>query len=191
MAIEKTFHKNMPDIFQTAFNKIIKHNDTYFKTHPLSESANLQEYWRVFAMYFASELNDMYYKKFKNLPDVLDVALPEFDEHSKCVYSFHNRALSSFDLEKSKSTTKSEYQCFIMYDIGFKIPLRKGLPKKVLNNLKQEYASGNTRTEQFICVVCPTTGEPMTNSLLEHDIEYSMCYDKESKSLHVRMKNIQ
>ena len=31
----------------------------------------------------------------------------------------------------------------------------------------------------------------MTNSLLEHDIEYSMCYDESSKSLHVRMKNIQ
>ena len=125
------------------------------------------------------------------MPDVLDVGLPEFDEHSKCVYSFNNRTLSSFDLEKSKSTTKSEYQCFIMYDLGFKIPLRKGLSKKVLNDLKKEYANGNTRTEQFICVVCPTTNEPMTNSLLEHDIEYSICYDEEDKSLHVRMKNIQ
>ena len=191
MAIEKTFHKNMPDIFQTAFNKIIKHNGEYFKTHPLSESENLQEYWRVFAMYFASELNDGYYKKFKKLPNVLDVVLPEFDKHSKCVYSVNNRVLSSFDLEKSKSTTKSEQQCFIMYDIGFKIPLRKGLSKKVLNDLKQECANGNTRTEQFICVVCPTTNEPMTNALLNHDIEYSMCYDESSKSLHVRMKNVQ
>ena len=77
-----------------------------------------------------------------------------------------------------------------MYDLGFKIPLRKGLPKKVLSSLKQEYASVNTRTEQFLCVVCPTTNEPMTNSLLEHDIEYSICYDEEDKSLHVRMKNI-
>ena len=191
MTIKKTFQKNMPDIFQTAFNKIVKHNGEYFKTHPLSESENLQEYWRVFAMYFASALNDMYYNKFKNLPNVLDVVLPEFDTQSKCAYSYNNSALSSFDLEKSESTTKSEAKCYIMYNIEFKIPLRKGLPKKVLDGLKQEYASRNTYTAQFIHVVCPTTGEPMTNALFNHDIEYSICYDEYDKSLHVRMKNVQ
>ena len=191
MTIEKSFQKNMPNVFQTAFNKIIRHNDTYFKTHPLSESENLQEYWRVFAMYFASTLNDMYFNKFKKLPDVLDVVLPEFDTQSKCAYSYNNSALSSFDLEKSESSTKSEAKCFILYNIGFKIPLRKGLSKKVLDGLKKEYTSGNTRTEQFICVVCPTTGEPMTNTVFNHDIEYRICYDEDDKSLHVRMKNVQ
>ena len=137
---------------------------------------------------FASTLNDMYFNKFKKLPDVLDVVLPEFDTQSKCAYSYNNSALLSFDLEKSESSTKSEAKFFIMYNIGFKIPLRKRLPKKVLDVLKQEYASRNTYTAQFIHVVCPTTGEPMTNSLFNHDIEYSIVYD-ENQSLHVRMKN--
>lgn len=191
MTIKKTFQKNMPDVFQEAFNKIIKHNDTYFKTHPLSESENLQEYWRLFAMYFSSTLNDMYHNKFKNLPDVLDVVLPEFDTQSKCAYSYNNSALSSFDLEKSESTTKSEAKCFVMYNIGFKIPLRKVVSKKVLDGLRQEYASGKTYTAESIHVVCPTTGEQMTNTVSNHNIEYSICYDEESKSLHVRMNNVQ
>lgn len=72
---------------------------------------------------FASTLNDMYFNKFKKLPDVLDVVLPEFDTQSKCAYSYNNSALSSFDLEKSESSTKSEAKFFIMYNIGFKIPL--------------------------------------------------------------------
>ena len=191
MAIEKTFQKITPDLFQSAFNQIIRSNDVYFKKHPLSESENLQEYWRVFAMHFASALNDMFYSRFKSLPNVLDVALPEFDTQSKCAYSYNNTALSSFDLNKSESNTKSETQCFILYDIGFKIPLRKGLPKKVLDGLKQEYASRNIYTAEFIHVVCPTTGESMTNALFNHDIEYSICYDEYDKSLHVRMKNVQ
>ena len=193
MSINKKFQfqKITPDLFQSAFDKIIRSNDVYFKKHPLSESENLQEYWRVFAIHFASALNDMFYSKFKSLPNVLDVVLPEFDKQSKCVYSFNNSALSSFDLEKSESTTKNEYQCFIMYDIGFKIPLRKSVSQEVLYVLKQEYESSNTYTAQFIRVICPTTGEPMTNALFNHDIEYSICYDEENKSLHVRMKNVQ
>lgn len=61
----------------------------------------------------------------------------------------------------------------------------------MLDGLKKEYISSNTGTEQFICVVCPTTDEPMTNSLYNHDIEYAISYDEENKSLHVRMKNVQ
>lgn len=191
MAIEKTFQKITSDLFQSAFYQIIRSNDVYFKKHPLSESENLQEYWRVFAMHFASALNDMFYSRFKSLPNVLDVALPEFDTQSKCAYSYNNTALSSFDLNKSESNTKSETQCFILYDIGFKIPLRKGLPKKVLDGLKREYASGKTYTAESIHVVCPTTGEPMTNTVFNHDIAYSICYNEDDKSLHVRMKNVQ
>lgn len=51
----------------------------------------------------------------------------------------------------------------------------------------------NTYTAQFIHVICPTSGAgaPMTNTLYNHEIEYSICYDEENNSLYVRMKNAQ
>lgn len=103
MTTEKTFQKITPDLFQSAFNQIISSKKVYFKEHSLSESKNLQEYWRVFAMYFASALNDMFYSRFKSLPNVLDAVLVELDTKSKCVYSYQNNASSSFDLDKSES----------------------------------------------------------------------------------------
>lgn len=194
MTIEKTFQKIMPDLFQSAFDKILSDKEVYFKKNSLSESKNLQEYWRVFAMYFASALNDMFYSRFKSLPNVLDVVLVELDTQSKCVYSYQNNASSSFDLDKSRSDSKSENQCIMVYDIGFKIPLRKGLSKKVLDGLKQEYDNHDTYTAQFIYVICPTTREQIKNSLfnhVNHNIEYSIFYDEENESLNVRIKSVQ
>lgn len=194
MTTEKTFQKITPDLFQSAFNQIISSKKVYFKEHSLSESKNLQEYWRVFAMYFASALNDMFYSRFKSLPNVLDAVLVELDTKSKCVYSYQNNASSSFDLDKSESNSTWENQCVMMYDIGFKIPLRKDLSKKVLDGLKQEYDNHNTYTAQFIYVNCPTTGEIMKNSLfshINHNIEYSIFYNEENESLDVRMKSVQ
>ena len=171
----------------------------------MSELENLIEYWRIFIICFASNLNDelrLLHKQFIKAPKILDDLFVEFaaDKVSRTVYTYKNTSsascfLSNNDCTANANRKHNEEQCLLSYNIVFNIPIRKNLPENVLNKLQkwvEQYSELQSINHIRASKACPTTNLEMVSPRdLNHHIWCTIKYKEEngSRYLEVHMLN--